>query len=440
AQAALDLPAEGAVSQDFNIVPERTGKLGGWVKWEDPESFRPDNQRWFTLDIPDSLRILLVGTDPLARKIIAAALQSETAGFIKIDQFEAGRWETQPLAGYQGLILAGVGNVSPGQAERLQEFCQRGGGIVLFQDLNGDLAGLSRGLGAKLGFSGAQDIVTSSGVNWGKMDLDHPLFEGMFEPGGAPRSPSFQRFVDLAVGKGDNVIIPFSDGKPGLIERRVGQGRALMFAVGLDPNDSDFLVSGIFAPLVFRAIVWASTNGEYSEADWATGQSRLVALPSDGLIVLSGAGVSPAIRLQMPDGSVKDLLPKPIRGGVEIETGLIETPGLYDLKSDGQAGTPAPLKAGGTPAPPVCLGARFAANIVSAQSKLKRIELDQKYQRQAGIAAVLDAPETDLAPQIISARFGRELWRPIAAAFLGFLTAESLLGGVWGKKEERDEG
>lgn len=407
AQASVDIPKGGATRRSFTLMPERSGLMAGSVRCEEIDPLTADSRRHFILDIPDSISVFVVAPDTVDRMVLAAALAGGKTGFIKLHWGDPVGWETASLAGYDVLILAGVGNVHAGASERIGEFIERGGGVIIFQGPNSDLAVLSRGLWRRLGFAGAAEFVKSGGIGWGKLDLEHPLFQGIFEEKGSPRSPSFELVIDLVKAKGDQVIIPLANGKPMLIERQVGSGRALMFAVTLGPSGGDFAYTGIFAPLVFSAINYAASASANSSYGWETGRSPRVLLP------LPRAETA---RLELPNGDFIELPPRPVVGGVEFNVPIVSLPGIYTLKINRQN------------------VARFAANLPVNQSSLRRTDLDGLGERMNG-AAIITAEDKDLAETVYSFRFGRELWQPIAAVFLVLLFAESMIGKAW-KREE----
>jgi len=408
-QASLDLPAGGDKTYSFTITPQHSGLLTGSIRCDDVDALQADSRRHFILDIPDSISVLSVAPRQVDALIVNAALTSGKTDFISLHRGDPIGWETSSLAGIDVVILTGVASVSAGATERLTEFVEQGGGVIIFQGVDADLAGLSRGLWSRLGFSGAAEIISTSGIGWGKLDHTHPLFHGMFEKKGDPRSPVFTFAVDLATGKGDQVVIPLSNGRPFLIERQVGRGRALMFAVSPGPEGGDFAYSGIIAPLIFRAVAYAASSNNEAMFDWVTG--------SPSRVMLSVPETETA-RLEFPDGSFTDLPPRPIINGVEYTLSMVELPGIYKLKLRNH------------------IEAMFAGNVPNELSSLHRTDIDELTGLLA-TATILTTEQDNLAESIKTIRFGRELWRPIAIFFLLLLLAESLIGRTW-KKESAD--
>ncbi len=407
AQASIDVPPNGRITKSFTIFSEKPGNLAGFVKWEDSDDFQIDNRRWFILNIPAQEKILTVVSDPEIKSVLTAVFNSLDAEFIDVAFEDADAWETKPISGYDAVILTDVKRVSAGASERLAEFVQQGGGLILFQNLEADLAGLSRGLWDKLGFSGAKGVIEGGSVSWGKLDLDHPLFTGMFEKNANPRSPHFSFALNLATGKDDQAIIPFSNGSPFLIERKVNNGRALLYSVSLKSSVSDFIFTGIFAPLIIRSAGYVSSSAGDRSFEWETGKNYDVVLPLTDVRTVS---------LIKPDRETIELSPRPIIGGVEYSIDEITLPGIYEFRRNDKT------------------LARYAANVPIDQSELMRRDMDLVSERLSA-SEIFQPKDENISDRILSARFGTELWLPLALIFAILLLAESLLGKTWNKND-----
>jgi len=398
-QLSVTLPAGGLVTRQMVVAPGRGGRQSLWVRFEDADAFPADSRRHLVLDVPDSVRVLAVAREPGVRALLDALFTAERAGPLTVTWGDPDGWETSSLAGFNTLLLADAGDVSAAGAARVREFAEVGGGVVVIPALDSDLAGLGRGLWKQLGFAGARGVIQSGSLGWGKLDIGHPLFSGIFEEKGAPRSPQITFCLDLVTARGDAVVIPLDNGRPFLLERPVGRGRALLFAAPLGGQAGNFSFSGIFAPLMHRALIYAAAAGSAVDGEWQTGSRPRVLLP------LPGAGSG---RLTAPDSSSTELPPHQTAGGVEYDIGLVELPGIYELRTPDAA----PLL--------------FAANLPEGFSDLSRRSIQPAAEKMK--ATIIAGDDERLADAIRSARYGRELWRPLAAAFLLLLVAESVVG------------
>lgn len=408
AQSAVNIPADASQVIKFSTIPRKAGKISGYLICEDVDPFVADNRSWFVLNIPEKVKILAVTAKHGGyANFVNAGLAGVRTDFVEILSIDRNSWESKPLNGYDVVLFLGLEKISSGAAQRVSEFVNHGGGVIFFQDLYADLPSLSRELWRKLGFAGAKGVSKSNSIGWGKLDLTHPMFGGVFEDKAAPRSPLVHEFIEMAVRKDDQVIIPFSNGKPFLMERRFGSGNVLLYSISLDPASSNFIYSGIFAPILLRSIGYVISNSDDNQPSWETGVSHKIILP-----------VSETDKLQMilPDLSITQIIPRPILGGSEIITSITHQPGIYTIDTGEQ------------------VIAKFPCNIPDISYDLARTDIKTLSDR-LGVSMVIEPSKDDIQELILANRFGRELWRPIVIIFLLLLLAESLIGRSWRKSE-----
>jgi len=406
AQGSVDVAAEGSTTKNFAFTITRTGMLSGSVRIEEPDGYSPDDRRFFTLDVPEQLTILIVAADSLELQILRSVFQSGPERYF-VPTLRLGRnWETEPLNDYNALLIADLSTLSEGAVQRVARYVEDGGGLILMPGRMSDLADWSRGLLKQLGFQPVSGA-TMGGIKWEKFDTSHPLFSGVFEKAGSPAPPTLLFAANLSAGAGDLPVIPLASGNAFLLERTIGKGRALLFASPPSPVAGEFIFSGIFAPLLFRSGAYVATGGTGASDEWEVGSTQKPILPFSRVRELE---------LVTPDGEVFQKQPRTVTGGVEYDVGRIETPGIYrfDTKESSVA--------------------RFPANISPEAGSLHRLELNGLAGKFPS-AKVLDKDRSKITEEVNSARFGRELWQPIAAMFLGLLIAESIVGRA-GKKEE----
>lgn len=406
AQGSVDLPAEGIAVKNFMFTLGEAGLLSGSVRLEDPDPFPADNRRHFVLDVPEKLRLLIVAADSIELTILKSVFESGPEYYYDLTLRLARSWETEPLGGYDGIILADIPTLSSGAVQRVDEFVGAGGGVVLMPGQASDLADLSRGILHKLGFNAVAGV-TTGGVKWGKFDHSHPLFFGVFEESGSPAPPNLSFALNLSAGSDDLSIIPLTTGGSFLLERQVGMGRALLFASPPSPAAGEFIFSGIFAPLLFRSAAYVAGSRFGVEDSWEVGSTQQPVILSSKVIELS---------MVTPQGDTYSKQPRAVMGGVEYDAGLIASPGIYRFEENGS------------------VVSKFPANIVIGNGSLERTDLTILAQK-FGDAKILDVPREQITSEITSSRYGSELWRPLAAMFLGFLLAESIVARA-GKKEE----
>ncbi len=399
AQGSVDIPGRASVVKNFIFTLGEAGLLSGSVRLEDPDALTADNRRHFVLDVPERLKLLIVAADSLELAILKSVFESGPQSYYSLTLRLARNWEVEPLGEYDGILLADLPAISSGAVQRVDEFVRGGRGVILMPGQNSDLADWSRGVLNRLGFKAVSGVQTG-GVKWGKFDRSHPLFFGVFEESGSPAPPNLAFALDLSAGQTDISIIPLTSGGSFLLERQVGRGRALLFASPPSPTSGEFIFSGIFAPLMFRSGAYVSGSWSGVEDSWEVGTNQQPVLLTSKVVELT---------METPSGEAFAKQPRAVMGGVEYDAGLVTTSGVYRFEDGGS------------------VIAKFPANIALGLGLLERADL-AKVAEKLGGATVLDVPKEQIAGKIASARYGRELWRPIAAMFLGFLLGESIIG------------
>ncbi len=155
-------------------------------------------------------------------------------------------------------------------AERLGAFVARGGGLLMAMGSRATWPGATGGADILPAVPGAPvDRTTGAAARLGALEYGHPVFE----PFRAPRSGDFSgaRFYSyrsVTPAKDALILARFDDGAPALLERRIGNGRVLLWTSSLDLQGNDLPLKSVFLPFVHRMV---TTLASYSERpSWLT--------------------------------------------------------------------------------------------------------------------------------------------------------------------------
>ncbi len=396
----IDIPANGVITHTFTVIPQTSGQIKCQVKLDAKDSFHYDNRYWFVIDIPDSIRVLGVAEEIINQRIIESSVSSKEAGFIKISWHSSSSWESTSFAGYDVLLLAGLKSISTGTAERIREFVSQGGGLVFFQGVDSDLVNLNRCLLDRLELGTIIGVSKNSQKSWQNPDLNHPVFYGVFDNKSNPRSPLFKYSLNLKLSGNPISILNFSDGNPLLFEKKLEKGSIMFYTIPLDPELSNFVFTGIFAPLILRSISYVNRSNETSVPGWVTGNSYDIIL---------NLNHPESIQLVLPDKSTVSLTFRPVIGGTEFRVEDVFLPGINDIYLNGQPFT------------------KYATNIPGGHSTFVRNDLES-IAKNIEVTKIIPQKTSTLMDIIASSRFGRELWKPLAIIFLILLVSESIIG------------
>lgn len=441
AQRSVSLPAQGGVTVSFTAVPKRRGAIGGYVQ-SNEDALEIDNRRFFTLSIPDRIGILLAGTVPEDTRYARVALtlegDSSVAGLFTVRQTTVDRLA---LAGqdHELYLLANVRELTPDAATRIIRAVQNGAGLMIFPGSDTDADALNRTLLVPLGVPPVSPAPPDAGsstragfLRFASLDRSHPLFAGLFESarpgeGRSPvESPRIQRAITMRPGRTGTTIITLTDGRPFLCEYRNQRGRILVFAVDAGMAWSDFPLKGIFAPLLYRSVLYLTAHSE-DDQQHVVGDRVAFTLQrpradrENTFSVVSPSGVRELVRPR----SAGD-------GGTAVcETSPTDETGIFALYAAGQAADPrSPLQT-------------KAVNVWEPESDLTpATEAQQEaFWYRYGIApdrvTVIPSAEA-VVRSVEETRFGVELWRLFLLLAVACALAEMAIARVAGPRTDKD--
>lgn len=142
--------------------------------------------------------------------------------------------------------------VSPAFARRLARFVEQGGGLFVAA---GSRAQWPPDVDILPGSIGNPEDRTRIEARVGAIEYAHPVFE----PFRAARSGNFSAVAVYGYRKitpveGAQVVARFDGSAPALAERKVGNGRVLLWGTALDVSWSDLPLSKVYVPFVHRAV------------------------------------------------------------------------------------------------------------------------------------------------------------------------------------------
>ena len=174
---SVDPGAPGTTQVALSFSPRRPGRLSGHVALAD-DALALDNRRYFTLDLPTSITVLLVGEQPedayYARRALGAAALSDPIVKIRTGLFAD--LDASALAGVDVIVLCNLARLSAAQKAALDEFVADGGGVVLFPAPQSDLGYYNRDLlpGLTPGRFKSRIGAPGNATNYQVLDEDEP--------------------------------------------------------------------------------------------------------------------------------------------------------------------------------------------------------------------------------------------------------------------------
>ena len=371
-----------------------------------------DNGFYFVLapSAPVSLMVVDSGERSDASLFLSKALSIGTTPAFQMDSTPAMRVTPAALDKHAVVILNDTVFPPGGGGGALRKFVERGGGLLVVM---GDHSSWPQGeadlMPGRLGAT--VDRTTGRSGSLGYLDYSHPVFE-VFK---APRSGDFSaahvfKYRALEPGPTDRVIARFDDGAVAAAERKIGNGRVVVWTSTMDDSWTDIAVKPIFLPLVHQLVRYLA-HYEPATSWYTVGQvldlsaraksraDRIVVTPKGERITQAGAG--------------------------EGNGGLIELneQGVYEVRSAGvAAGRPEAI----------------AVNLDPAESDLTPLDPRELVASVTGHATP-EAAAQPSAPQEMTREESerrQSLWWYLLFAGLLLLAAETVISNHLSQKEK----
>ena len=421
----------GNASQTITLtgIARRAGAIDGTVQVED-DQLEIDNRSYFTVAVPEELTILIAGASGAETRFpeLALTLAGDTtiAARFSVTPLEESRLGFAQFGAYDVVVLSGISRFSEAEAARLATYVREGGGLVLFPGATTDLQNFNRVLLAALGIPEAtltdltgDNTEGESFLSFTMVDIDHPLFSGMFEEERSRRSqgdlpiesPRITRVISSR--STGHTIIGLAGGASFLSEFRLGGGSVMTFGVDAGGTWSDFPFKGIFAPLLHQMMLYLSARTVPPQR-YETGRPLELTLrteraPDDVFFLRSPGGIDERL---IPSGSS-------ISGTLRVRAAAPAETGFYRLLRR-SSGTEKPLLTVAVNAP-----AR-ESNLAGAPREVMRSFFEHNGVDPSRIRWISAADE--VGQTVYEARFGVDLWKYFLVLALILAIAEMFVG------------
>jgi hypothetical protein len=247
ATRSIEIPANGRATVEFPSLDVPYGFSRCEVRIDSADSFAADDEYLFAVQRTDPQRVLFVhqSSDSRSATYFGAALAAAAESVFQLDSATTERAAGMQLAPYAFVVLSDVLALPSSFESDLLRYV-RGGGSVLIA------AGTSSGRISRVPVFGNQilgprDYLRDGErfLNVSEVDPSHPSV------GKSERWEGVKFYYAVAVDAADSrVIARLSDQTPLLLEKKIGEGRALLLASGLDNLTNDFPLHPVFVPFV----------------------------------------------------------------------------------------------------------------------------------------------------------------------------------------------
>jgi hypothetical protein len=277
-ERAVDLDGGATAAVEFPLGGLPEGLWRGHIEASPGDELAFDDRRFLAISVAPQSRVLLVDGDPgrvryeAETYFLQAALRLAPAD----ERYAKSPFDprTADLARGVGLpvlektdavVLADVDDLGSSDAQRLAQFVENGGGLLVF---TGDRleAGAARNLeSAGLGVGKVLGPARADGLprRLDRWESQHPVFRPFADPEhGDLRRPGFHVITRIEPGPDTRVLARFRGGEPALLERAKGRGKVLWFTSACDRSWSDWPRSRMYLPMVHQMLAYATGLNE----------------------------------------------------------------------------------------------------------------------------------------------------------------------------------
>ncbi len=410
----LELAPNSSTTVSFDPTTLPAGVVRGTVRLDD-DKLSKDNAYHFVLWPGQSLSVLALEARSRRSLYVSRALALGDRPSFSMDSKQPNQLRAADLSGRDVVVLNDVPVVSAGAARLLEEFVSKGGGLVV---VLGEASGRNSFTGAAARLLPAPPGASNDrSRDWGGtlsyLDYGSPVFEIFSAPHtGDFTAAKFFRYRSFETAVADGVLARFDDGAIALAEKRIGEGRVLVWTSTLDTFWNDLARQPVFLPFIHQLMKHAAgyteanpwhTVGEVADLDryldMVTGQGERVrgSEARDYDLIVSAPSEDRTI---IPETEERALLP------------LVEQ-GFYELR---RAGTGSAALA----------AMSLAANLDAAESDLS--SLDPEELRAAVALREMEPTESGDVGRTPAEQESRQgfWWYLLVAAFV-LLAAETIL-------------
>ena len=161
--------------------------------------------------------------------------------------------DSQTLSSFDLIITNGLVDPTNGLTETLVKFASLGGTVLVIPD-SSNSSSRANYLRTQFGFgSGSNWNLTESPVSIGNLNVDHPLFDGVFSS--TPKRmdlPSSDRCISRNISPDEEILGSMSSGLVFLSRIPVNNGGAFLFGSPLEKETGNLVNHALFVPILLR--------------------------------------------------------------------------------------------------------------------------------------------------------------------------------------------
>ncbi len=414
----VQFDADGTGRAEFRLGGLETGIHQGCVKIAGEDALAVDDTRWFTVDVQPARKVLLAAPEPaadyalfLSEAIAPHALRLKGTAAFQCETIPLPSLLKKTLAEYAAVCLLDPGPLAEDVWRQLAEYASAGGGVAVFLGRNAQPVDSFNQPAAQRVLPGKLLRESRAEAYLAPEHLEHALL-ARFRPleSSIPWDvfPVYKHWILGPLADGANVVIPYANRDPALVDRPIARGRAVVLTTPVSDAASqrdpwNMLPTGEEPwPFVMLANEMLHYLAGSSRMNYLAGETALVRMPAD------------------QHHTIFSLLPPvgdPIRQAVDERENVILVTGTDEVGHYR-------LSAGGA-AEGTHLG--FSVNLPADVSRLQRADADEIKAVFGNTPYRVARSREEIVRDVNFGRVGRELYPTLIVLLVIVLAAEQLL-------------
>jgi hypothetical protein len=259
ASQSVEIPAGGRVNVEFQSLDVPYGLSRCEMQIDGGDALPADDTYLFSVERSDPQPVLLVHEpkDTRSPLYFGAALGSTAEASFSFESLTTDRVAGVPLSRYAFVVLSDVASLSPQFENDLVRYVRGGGGVLI-------AAGTSTGHGSRIPVFEDSIVATHDYSRDGarfltaaETDMSHPSLAN------SEHWASGKFYYAVAVDPSNSrVVARLADGTPLLLDKKIGEGHALLLASGLDGLTNNLPVQPVFVPFVKQTALYLSGTAD----------------------------------------------------------------------------------------------------------------------------------------------------------------------------------
>ncbi len=400
----------------FEVIPESAGIIRGMAILEGG-TYTFDHKRYFSIEVPESRNVLLIsdrGEDGTRRSylrpVLAAA--SETGTRINASYTDISDLREHDLETYDALILESLRRVPDYLQAELGQFVQQGRGILFIPSEQGNIENYNRFLqqlnaGSFSGMRGAYGRFVEV-ASLQPLERGHLLADDLFDFSGEDDvridMPSIFHYWRYDQAESGAPLLQSNLGEPLFTEHPFGDGMVMIGTMGFSPGWSNLSIKPIYAPLVYRMILYVVA--------WEQGGVRehVLGAPFDRYFSHLGAQVT--MRL-----NGEEIHPETAASarGLRVRYPAFEwEPGWLELQLDEKRTA-------------IAINQNISESDFTSLSLSETEYLLENILPMAGLVSIAGYGDAEIRSAMAAVSFGREIWNWFIWIALAFMVMECII-------------